>query len=142
MQKYSFKKLLIFYLLFSLFIGYFVTYIVMSFLVNPNYNIAFIISTFCSFFGSLLFIIPSIVLYIRVDKVKKQAEINYNIDSLTQLLSRKPFSDKMRETLVNKSVITVGIIFIDLDHFKIVNDTYGHLAGDEVMIKVGKILSN
>jgi diguanylate cyclase (GGDEF)-like protein/PAS domain S-box-containing protein len=35
-----------------------------------------------------------------------------------------------------------GVIFLDIDHFKLFNDTYGHMVGDEVLIMVAKTISN
>ena len=36
----------------------------------------------------------------------------------------------------------MGIFMIDLDHFKIVNDTYGHHAGDTVLVTISRVLKN
>lgn len=65
-----------------------------------------------------------------------------NHDALTGLPNRNYLADfftayckKMERT--NKSV---GLIFVDLDHFKAINDTLGHQAGDDLLKKVSKLL--
>lgn len=63
-------------------------------------------------------------------------------DELTQLHNRKAFNDHI-ERAVRQSTQTghpLGLVMLDLDHFKSFNDTYGHLFGDEVLKVVGETL--
>lgn len=63
-------------------------------------------------------------------------------DALTGLYNRKYFLDKM-ECLVAESIqqgtYNIACIYIDLDNFKYVNDTHGHLAGDRLLQEVTAI---
>jgi diguanylate cyclase (GGDEF)-like protein/PAS domain S-box-containing protein len=55
-------------------------------------------------------------------------------DTLTGLANRAVFTSRMQEALASAGPDTViGVMFIDLDSFKITNDTMGHAAGDEVL---------
>ena len=63
-------------------------------------------------------------------------------DSLTGMQNRRYFDDALREYLqefkrINKPV---GLVILDLDHFKTVNDTHGHDVGDEVLKVVANCL--
>ncbi len=65
-------------------------------------------------------------------------------DNLTGLANRKLFLNRLTDSLaeakrVNSKVI---VIFIDLDHFKKINDSVGHLMGDMILIEVAKRLSS
>ena len=64
-------------------------------------------------------------------------------DGLTGLFNRRYFDDmllaEVRRTLRYKN--PVSIILIDMDHFKDVNDTYGHPMGDEVLRNVGRTIA-
>ena len=57
------------------------------------------------------------------------------IDPLTQLSNRRYFSERIEEmiSLANRKSQPLSLIMIDIDHFKSINDTYGHDAGDRVL---------
>ena len=68
-----------------------------------------------------------------------------NIDSLTGLLNRRAFEEILDAELDTASKYgsdyTLGLALFDIDDFKEVNDTYGHLVGDEVLKRVGATMS-
>jgi len=56
-------------------------------------------------------------------------------DSLTGLPNRQSFYDQLvRElNLLSRSKSALGLLFIDIDHFKTINDTFGHSVGDQIL---------
>ena len=65
------------------------------------------------------------------------------IDSLTKTYNKKTISEIAVKRLNEaKGKERVAFVIVDLDHFKPVNDAYGHLAGDKVLEQSGKILNN
>ncbi len=64
-------------------------------------------------------------------------------DHLTQVYTREYFETRFTERVRNmKGNRTLGLLFADVDNFKTFNDTYGHLAGDEVLKHVGESLNS
>jgi diguanylate cyclase (GGDEF)-like protein/PAS domain S-box-containing protein len=65
------------------------------------------------------------------------------LDPLTGLPNRRLFYDRLRRTLLNnvRSEQYGALLYIDLDHFKLVNDRKGHATGDLVLQSVAKQLS-
>jgi diguanylate cyclase (GGDEF)-like protein len=76
----------------------------------------------------------------RLSSVKNLA----TYDTLTGLYNRRYFDERfgmeVQQAFVNKS--SLSLILIDIDHFKKVNDTYGHLEGDKILRGVGSLLKN
>jgi diguanylate cyclase (GGDEF)-like protein/hemerythrin-like metal-binding protein len=66
-----------------------------------------------------------------------------NYDELTDLPNRALFYDRLKQamTLAKRNRSNLSLMFMDLDGFKNVNDTLGHLAGDELLKKVAERLS-
>ena len=73
----------------------------------------------------------------------KQLESLSVTDELTQLLNRRGFLQQFQFSLsISRRNKTGGsLMILDLDKFKQINDTYGHLAGDEVLKNVGIAIS-
>lgn len=63
-------------------------------------------------------------------------------DSLTRLPNRKFFFDQLEKEIshAHRHGRRLGLLYVDLDGFKKINDTMGHDAGDELLIKVGSTL--
>lgn len=65
-------------------------------------------------------------------------------DALTKLFNKGKFNEVIsKEMELAKSILSpLSIIFLDIDHFKIVNDTYGHDAGDYILKEIASILKD
>lgn len=65
-------------------------------------------------------------------------------DDLTNLYNRRYFEEQLEKeiSLTHRHGDTVSIIITDIDHFKAVNDTYGHARGDEVLREMAATLRN
>jgi hypothetical protein len=86
------------------------------------------------------------VKYIRdiTSEMHKKNELEYlaKTDELTKLNNRREFMKKS-EVLVEKARAlkeSISLILMDIDYFKSVNDNFGHLAGDVVINKIGKLI--
>jgi diguanylate cyclase (GGDEF)-like protein len=66
-------------------------------------------------------------------RVHLRTERSARFDPLTGLPGRAVLVDRMRRALAGRT--EVGLVFVDLDRFKDVNDTYGHATGDLVLIE-------
>ncbi len=79
---------------------------------------------------------------VRLDRARMLKDRS-DKDTITGLLLRRAFSEQLAQLLAdgqrNKTVFTICLL--DVDKFKNVNDTYGHLAGDKVLAGLGQLLA-
>lgn len=81
-------------------------------------------------------------------KAAQLTEENYRFlryhDNLTNLVNRQEFESRINHALqeVRRSRDTDVLMFLDLDQFKVVNDTCGHIAGDELLVRTTKVLKS
>lgn len=74
----------------------------------------------------------SVGLRLQGERATKNAEVQALKDPLTGLANRKAFEDRIK--VLQEGGITFGLLSIDLDHFKKINDTYGHDVGDSELL--------
>ncbi len=75
----------------------------------------------------------------RVEETKRLHDLAH-YDALTKLPNRTLFFDRLEKTLAisKRKKHAFGLLFIDLDSFKSINDKYGHAIGDQVLVEVSK----
>ena len=78
----------------------------------------------------------------RLVEAREQMRFQATHDGLTSLLNRGVTLDLLSRELIRsrREHVSTAILMCDLDHFKSVNDTYGHLAGDDVLKETAKRL--
>ena len=81
------------------------------------------------------------------DNLERQAEqlsLLARVDPLTNLLNRRAANNDIQilVTRLQRQFCPVAILLIDVDHFKHINDTYGHDAGDDILVALASILKN
>jgi len=72
-------------------------------------------------------------------RVMSETQLQATTDSLTGLLNRRSFEDKAAALRRKEALIAVAMA--DLDHFKLLNDTYGHDTGDRALRLFARVLS-
>ncbi len=72
----------------------------------------------------------------------RRLEVLAHTDPLTEVLNRRALTERLVAEMerVKRYESTMSFLLIDLDHFKRVNDTHGHLVGDDVLMEVASLL--
>ena len=81
----------------------------------------------------------------RESRLFRQLAYQASHDALTDLINRREFENRLVDAIdacYANPEETCAMLYVDLDQFKVVNDTFGHIAGDELLRKIAKLLQS
>ena len=76
-----------------------------------------------------------------LEDINRELERSSRLDSLTGLPNRRAYAEMARE-LESEKVVPLGIISLDVDGLKIINDMLGHAAGDNLLVDAANLLAD
>jgi len=99
---------------------------------------------FISMVVLILGIVIAIVVTNRVSRANSRIAHLASHDDLTGLINRREFELQLSQTITmaTQSPRQFGLMYLDMDRFKIVNDTCGHHAGDKLLIELTELISS
>ena len=94
--------------------------------------------------GSFIFLLLIFTIILIYTKVKNTLEVNVIQDPLTKLYNRTHLLKTTEKTIKSfkRNKDPFSLLFIDIDHFKPINDIFGHSVGDKVLIDFSKLLQH
>lgn len=80
----------------------------------------------------------------KIKEHQEETEKIANYDSLTNIYNRQKFDEIFKQEIKNshRYSFALSLAILDIDKFKLFNDTYGHLIGDEVLISTAQVVQN
>jgi diguanylate cyclase (GGDEF)-like protein len=107
--------------------------------INKQTNKIVIIISIMAFFLGI-----AISLFVVLESIRKNREMHFQAhhDALTSLCNRTEFENRLQYVIdkAKQKNTEHALCFLDLDQFKIINDTCGHKAGDQMLIKLSQLI--
>ncbi len=91
--------------------------------------------------SQIIFAFQDITMWKQIEReLKKQAQL----DGLTKLLNHNTIMQRLEEEILRakRYGLSLSCLMIDLDHFKVINDKFGHQGGDQILKRVATMIKN
>jgi len=95
---------------------------------------------FYIYMSTLATIVPPSIVWLVLRRLTDSLRNMAARDPMTDLLNRRGLTDAMQLHFNNRHAAPAYLLLLDVDHFKLINDTYGHQAGDEVLCRIADLL--
>lgn len=117
-----------------------ISQLLISLLGEGNRLIAALSSSLCSLLLTPLIGAVVLRLVIELEKVRRQLNVLATQDDLTGVHNRRHFMSMVEREwqLARRHRLAAAMLLIDADHFKLVNDTHGHLCGDHLLCEIAR----
>jgi diguanylate cyclase (GGDEF)-like protein len=114
----------------------------MNFWESQGTMIVLILAAIILLFGGIYYFISRLLR--KINEAQRKLVELATIDDLTQLCNRRYFFERFNLEMerAKRYKRPLSCMILDIDYFKRVNDTYGHLSGDQVLIDIAQILKN
>ncbi len=92
----------------------------------------------------MITLIVAFIIYYLIKNYSRKLEFYSSHDPLTKLPNRRDFEQKFKHhiALAKRDAKPHSILFLDIDDFKAINDSFGHATGDRVICQIARILEN
>ena len=92
--------------------------------------------------GGFIALLVSLLINSIMKRYNQRLELQATSDDLTGLLNRRAFMDNLTREIssLNRYGYSSAIMMIDVDEFKFINDHYGHIAGDTILVEIVNIM--
>lgn len=112
--------------------------------ILPNIGVEALIVSIVFFLGAVFTVVVSWLILQTNRDIKRIATLEQEsiTDPLLNIYNRRYLEQRLKEETarMNRYKLPLSLLLLDIDHFKNINDRYGHLIGDKVLKKIGEIL--
>ena len=103
--------------------------------LDSNFQMVFYI-----YMSSLATVLPPAMVWLVLRRLTDELRDIAARDPMTQLLNRRGLTDALQQHFSGRKAVPAHLLILDIDHFKRVNDTYGHQTGDALLCQVAQLL--
>lgn len=95
---------------------------------------------FYIYMSSLATVLPPSIVWLVLRRLTDELRDMAARDPMTKLLNRRGLTDTLQQYFQGRKAVPAYLLMVDVDHFKRVNDTYGHPTGDALLCQVAHVL--